>query len=80
MTAFQYTLFIIFAVIFYMISVDKNVSDYISIMLKLTGINIQRLIWMIKFHPRNPITNFIMARKYERFAKELEKEFQDKNK
>lgn len=74
MTPTQSTLLIIFAVIAYMIIVDKNVGDYLILLFKMIRVNIERLYWMIKFHPRNPITNLIMRWKYDRLAKELEKE------
>lgn len=59
--------------------VDKNVADYLLLVFKMTGVNFRRFVWMIRFHPKNPITNFIMARKYEQLAKELEKEFAEKS-
>lgn len=54
--------------------VDPNVAEYINLIFKIIKINFIRFIWLIKFHPQNPITNFIMARKYERLAKELEED------
>jgi hypothetical protein len=74
MTPFQSTLLVIFAVVAYMIIVDKNVGDYLILLIKMIRINIERFYWMIRFHPRNPITNLIMKWKYEQIAKDLEKE------
>jgi len=34
---------------------------------------------MIRLHPKNPISNFMMNRKYDKIAKELEEEFRKKN-
>lgn len=59
--------------------VDQNVADYLLLVFKMVGLNFRRFVWMIRFHPQNPITNFIMARKYEQLAKELEKEFAEKS-
>ena len=53
---------------------DKNVSDYIIIMFKLLNINFQRAMWMIRYHPQNPITNLIKRFEYNKIAKELQKE------
>jgi hypothetical protein len=36
------------------------------------------MLWMIRFHPRNPITNLMMKWKYDKMAKDLEKEFLEK--
>jgi hypothetical protein len=74
MTPFQSTLLVIFGVVAYMIIVDKNVGDYLILLLKMVRVNIERFYWMVRFHPRNPITNLIMKWKYEQIAKELEKE------
>lgn len=75
MNTFQSTLLIIFGVIAYMMIVDKNVGEYLTLIFKIMKVNIGRYIWMIRFHPRNPITNLIKKWEYEKLAKELEKEF-----
>lgn len=75
MNTFQSTLLIIFGVIAYMMIVDKNVGEYLTLIFKIMKVNIERYIWMIRFHPRNPITNLIKKWEYEKLAKELEKEF-----
>ena len=75
MSSYNYLFLTIFVVIAWLMIIDQNVSEYINIIFKIVRINIIRFIWMIKFHPKNPITNFIMARKYENLAKEMEKEF-----
>jgi hypothetical protein len=74
MTIFQSTLLVFFVVVAYMMIVDKNVSDYIILVFKITKINIERVYWMIKLHPKNPVTNLMMWKKYNKIAKELEKE------
>lgn len=77
MTPFQAILLIIFGVIGYMIVVDKNVADYLTLVFKMTKLNIERTFWMIRFHPKNPITNLIKRWEYDKLAKELQKEFDD---
>lgn len=74
-TYYYYSLLLVFVVICFMMSVDKNVSAYIDLVFKLVKLNIQKWIWMIRFHPKNPITNFLAMRKYMKIAKDLEKEF-----
>lgn len=74
MNTFQSTLLIIFGVAAYMMIVDKNVGDYLTLIFKIMKVNVERYIWMIKFHPQNPITNLIKKWEYEKLAKELEKE------
>ena len=80
MTTYYYTLFIIFTVIAVMIVLDNNVGVYITLIFKILKVNIERIVWMIKFHPNNFITTWIQNRKYDRIARELEKEFLDKTK
>jgi hypothetical protein len=78
MTPFQSTCLILFVILAYLILTDKNVADYLILVFKITKLNAERMLWMIKFHPRNPITNLMMRWKYDRLARELEKEFSDK--
>ena len=79
MSTYYYILFIIFSIIAYMIVVDNNVSVYITLIFKILKVNTERLFWMIRFHPNNFITTWIQNRKYDRIAKELEKEFSQQN-
>jgi len=78
MSTYYYTLFIIFTVIVTMMILDHNVSEYINLLFKILKINIQRFIWMIRFHPNNFITTYLQNRKYDKIARELEKEFSSK--
>ena len=73
------TLLAILTVIIFLIMIDRNVADYIIIIFKLLNINFQRMIWMIRYHPQNPITNLIKRFEYNKIAKELEKEIYDKS-
>lgn len=68
------SLFLVFSIIAVVLVIDRNVSDYIVLIFKIFRINIEKLFWMIKLHPKNPITNFMMKRQYEKIAKELHKE------
>jgi hypothetical protein len=78
MTSFNYGVLLIFGVIAYMMIMDPNVNEYITLVFKMTKINIERVFWMIRLHPKNPITNLMMRWKYDRIARELEKEFSKK--
>jgi hypothetical protein len=74
MTPFQSTCAILFAILAYLILTDKNVADYLTLVFKMTRLNVERMFWMIRLHPKNPITNLMMRLKYDQIAKELEKE------
>lgn len=54
-----------------MICLDENVGIYLILKLKTIRIRIQSIYWMIRLHPRNPITNYMMKRKYEKIAKTI---------
>ena len=43
MTSFQATVLIIFGIIGYMMVVDKNVADYLTLVFKMTKLNIERV-------------------------------------
>jgi hypothetical protein len=77
MTPFQSTCVIIFAIVAYLMITDKNVTDYLTLVLMMARLNVERVFWMIRLHPKNPITNLMIGWKYDRIAKELKKEFDD---
>jgi len=77
MTPFQSACLLIFAILAYLMLVDENVATYLTLIFKIIRVNTERMLWMIRFHPRNPITNLMMKWKYDRIARELEKEFQE---
>lgn len=74
MTPFQSTILIFCGIVAYVISVDRNVADYLTLVFKLTNINLQRFLWMMKYHPNNFVTTYFQNHKYDKIAKELEKE------
>ena len=76
MTPFQSTCVIIFAILAYLILTDKNVADYLTLVFKMMRLNIDRTFWMIRLHPKNPITNLMMRWKYDRIARELQEEME----
>mgnify|MGYP006275032515 CR=1 FL=1 len=80
---YYYTLFTLFAIVLTMMVIDPNVSDYIVIISKLAKVNIERMYWMIRFHPvilSSPIGRWWMMRKYMRTAEKLAQELSQKDK
>ena len=49
-----------------------------SLTFKVIKINTERMLWMIRLHPYNPITNLMMKWKYERLAREIQAEMECK--
>ena len=78
MTSIYTAILTLSIIIFYIILTDKNVEDYLVLIFKIIQINIERMFWMIKLHPRNPITNLMMKWKYEKLARELQAEMECK--
>lgn len=79
MDIYNSTFLIIFGIIGYMMVVDKNVSDYIILLTKIIKLNVERLYWTIRLHPNNFVTTWISNRKYDKIAKQMHKEFQDRS-
>jgi hypothetical protein len=80
---YYYTLFTVFAIVLTMMVVDPNVSDYIVLSSKLIKNKIERIFWMMRFHPvilSSPIGKWWMMRKYMRTAEELAQELSQKGK
>ena len=75
MTPFNSILLVIFGVVGYMMLIDENVVTYLTLVLKIMKVNTERFFWMVRYHPNNFITTWIQNRKYDRIARELEKEF-----
>ncbi len=79
---YYYSLFTVFAVIITMMIIDPNVSEYIVILSKIVKVNIERMLWMIRFHPvifSSPIGKWWMMRKYMKTVKELSQELAQKD-
>ena len=72
MTSIYTAILTLSIIICYIILTDKNVEDYLILIFKIIRVNTERMLWMIRFHPRNPITNLMMKWKYERLARELQ--------
>lgn len=74
---YYYSLLTLFAIIAAMMIIDNNVCDFILILPKIIKIQLQRVYWMIRFHPvilSSPIGRWWMMRKYMRTIKELSQE------
>lgn len=78
MNSYQSVILLMTCVLAYIMIVDQNVSDYLLLIFKITKINFSRFFWMLRLHPKNPITNLIKEREYAKLAKELEKELMKK--
>lgn len=71
---YYYTIFTIFAIIVYIIAVDKNVAIFIELMARFAIVQVKRAWWILRFHPINPIPRWTLKWKIERITKKLEKD------
>jgi hypothetical protein len=77
LTQLQLIFLTIFALVAYAMVTDPNVVRFFDICIKLFKINIERLIWMIRFHPlvtTNPVSQWLMMRKYMKQVEEMQKD------
>jgi histidinol-phosphate/aromatic aminotransferase/cobyric acid decarboxylase-like protein len=79
MTYYQIALFTIFGIFAAMVVADKNVAEYIVLLTKIVKMQFERMRFMIIYHPKNPITNYIQAQKMNKLALQLQQEFQQKD-
>jgi hypothetical protein len=78
---YYYTLFTAFVILVTMMVIDPNVSDYIVLLSKSVKVNIERMFWMIRFHPvilSSPMGRWWMMRKYMRTVEKLAQELSQK--
>lgn len=77
----QYTVFLsLFLIIVYLVITESYFLRFVDLISKLVQNKIERLYWQVRFHPRNPIVNWMKKREYEKIAKELMEELAQKNK
>jgi hypothetical protein len=78
MTPLNSILLIIVGVVGYMMIIDENLAIYMTLVFKMMKINIERFFWMVKYHPNNFITTWIRNSEYDRIARELQQELENK--
>lgn len=59
--------------------IEPKAVEAIELLSKIIDVEIRRRWLMLKLHPKNPITNWIMARKMSKLAKQLHQELSKVN-
>jgi hypothetical protein len=77
---YYYLIFAFFAVIAYMMVVDRNVVTLIDLMFRYAGIQLKRAWWIVRFHPNNPIPRWTLNWRIGRMTRQLEKDLNIKTK
>lgn len=74
MQFYYYATFTVFAIIAFMIVVDRNVAIFINLMIRYAGVQFKRAWWIVRFHPINPIPRWTLNWRIERMTRQLEKD------
>jgi len=77
MTAY-YFWFGIFIFVFYLAATDDSVAYAINLVSKFIRFQYEKKLWWLLHNPRNIIVRWMMYRKSMKMAKELMKEFAEK--
>jgi hypothetical protein len=74
MELYYYAAFTAFAILAYMVAVDKNVAIFIELMFRFAWVQLKRAWWIVRFHPINPIPRWTLNWRVERMTRQLEKD------
>lgn len=76
--SYQYILLTIFAILAYLIIIDKSVATLFVLLFKIMRVQFERVKWLIIYNPGNPFSKYFMWRNAMKIAKEIRKEYQEK--
>lgn len=76
----NYIYFIIFFCVAYLIITDQSVAKAFYMLTQLVRIQYEKTKWWILHNPANPIVKYFIWRNSMKMAKEMMKEFENKNK
>ena len=74
MTPSAFAWLVVAGVITYVVAVDPNVLDWLTLQSKRFGIELRRLWFLIRHNPGSPWVRFEIKRNADRMAKEMLKE------
>jgi len=71
MNVYYYSLFVLFAIIAFLMIIDDNVSQFFILVYEWLEMNLRKTYYMVKLHPWNFITSWSIRYRSHRMAKEL---------
>jgi hypothetical protein len=77
---YYYVSFIIFAIVAYLIVTDNSIATAFNYAMKLIRFDFEKIKWWIRYSPDNLIVRWMIHRRSMKMAKELMKEFDEKEK
>jgi len=73
-----YIYFIIFTCIAYLIVTDASIARLIVLLMAIVRVKYERVKWWVIYSPTNPIVKYILWKRAEKIARQLRKEFIEK--
>jgi hypothetical protein len=77
---YYYVSFIIFAIVAYLIVTDNSIATAFNYVMKLIRFDFEKIKWWIQYSPDNLIVRLLIRRRSMKMARELMKEFEEKEK
>ena len=68
-----YTWFLLFALILYLITIDKNIAQAFLLVNKIAQLWFAKTKWWILYNPRNPIIKYMIWRRSYKLARQIQK-------
>jgi hypothetical protein len=75
-----YIWFVIFFCVGYLIVTDQSIARLFILLTKLVEVEYRKVKWWVSHNPMNPIVRYFIWRRSLQLAKELQKEFDKKEK
>ena len=71
MNVYYYCLFVLFAIIAFLMIIDDNVSQFFILVYEWLEMNLRKTYYMVKLHPWNFITSWSIRYRSHKMAREL---------
>jgi len=68
-----YAWFLLFALILYLITIDKNIAQAFLLVNKIAQLWFAKTKWWILYNPRNPIIKYMIWRRSYKLAQQIQK-------
>lgn len=68
-----YAWFLLFALILYLITIDKNIAQAFLLVSKIAQLWFAKTKWWILYNPRNPIIKYMIWRRSYKLAQQIQK-------
>lgn len=68
-----YAWFLLFALILYFITIDKNIAQAFLLVNKIAQLWFAKTKWWILYNPRNPIIKYMIWRRSYKLAQQIQK-------